>query len=475
MSSSGRGRKSVASAIDLKGIELPKQAKITFVVGKTAVKYVMEWAASVFRAKNAKRRPAQHQRTISPETLEQRVVLTAAVDLTPTLVQFASAAPGDKTTAVATVKNLGPETTRSFQVEFRLSTDATIDDQDLLIKTVTRRRLATGAESNWTQSIKLPGDLQPGKYFLGVIVDPKHKISEKNEANNALATGSAVDILARSLNGTVQSGRTKKPVSIQSLEGSDVSIDPDKTTWVVIHGRNQSATSPDIVQLASTIDGYQPGDQVLLLDWGQAAASGAVGGNGENFIKPVAAWAASALQQYGFSGAQLNLVGYSWGSYVAAEMAENLGTVNSVLSIEAAKDYPGGDYNPEAAGEVDFATHANQSWAFLGTADIFASSVTSATADQSFLIDGADHFEAVSLVTEILNSPQAGPWASALPLARLLTGAPIPFWPAKSYDTFGNLALIGASFNGVIQTDTDGQRPESIRYFDGLEEHTLDV
>jgi pimeloyl-ACP methyl ester carboxylesterase len=440
------------------------------------VKYVvLDWAASIFGARKEKRRQIQYPRTVSVETLERRVVLTAVVDLTPTLVQFAPAAPGDKTTAEATVKNLGPESTKSFQVEFRLSTDATINDQDILIKTVTRRRLGAGAESNWTQKITLPGDLPPGKYFLGVIVDPKHKISEQNEANNVLATPSASDILMTSLNGTVQFGRTKQPVSIKSLGGGDVSINPDITTWLVIHGRNQSAASPDMVQLATTIDGYQPGDQVLLLDWDKAAASGALGGNGENFIKPVAAWAATALQRYGFSGDQLNLVGYSWGSYVAAEMAENLGTVNSVLSIEAAKDYPGGDYNPEVPGEVDFAAHANQSWAFFATGDSFGSAATSSTAEESFLIDGADHFKAVPLVTEILNPPQAGPLVATIPLSRLLTGTPQPLWPGKSYDVTGKLVNQEAVFDAVIETTPDGQHPVSVRYFDGKDEHTLGV
>jgi len=44
--------------------------------------------------------------------------------------------------------------------------------------------------------------------------------------------------------------------------------------------------------------------------------------SGEDWIKPVAAWAADTLTRYGFVGSRLNLIGHSWGAYVSAEFAE---------------------------------------------------------------------------------------------------------------------------------------------------------
>ncbi|MDB5389077.1 MAG: Hemolysin-type calcium-binding repeat family protein [Planctomycetaceae bacterium] len=422
-----------------------------------------------------RRRPRKSDRVTGIENLEERLVPTGLSDLVPTLVQFSPTAPGATTTVHTVIQDLRQGSVKSFQVEYRLSSDTTIDDQDILIKTVTRKHLAAGGTSDWNQRITLPKDLPAGHYYLGVIADPKHLIPEQNETNNTLATESSVPVFGTSLTGKVHFENSQRPVSIQSLPGAGTPIDPAITTWIIIHGRNESAQDPDIVQLANAIDGYQPGDQVLLLNWSKAAASGALGGNGENYIKPVAAWAATVLEQYGFSGKQLNLVGYSWGSYVAAEMSEQIGTVNSLLSIEAAKDYPGGSYNPEAPGEVNFAAHADHSWAFFDAADFFGSGTTSATAQESFLTEGSDHFKAVALVTEILNSPRASPAASAIPLSRLLTGTPTALWPAKSYDATGKLVDQGATFDAVIQTTADGQHGESLRYFDGVQEQTVGI
>jgi pimeloyl-ACP methyl ester carboxylesterase len=439
------------------------------------VNQVLKWASGLFAGKRSRQRQIRGKLPLDIEMLEERLVLTALSDLTPALIQFAPTAPGDHTTVKTAVQNVGQGAVNAFQVEYRLSTDATIDDQDIVIKTVTRRRVAAGGEADWNQKLTLPADLPAGHYYLGIIVDPKQLIPEQNEANNILATATPVAVLGTSLSGKVQFGHSKLPVSIESLQGSKTPIDPAVTTWIVIHGRNESAQSPEITQLANTIDGYQPGDQVLLLNWSKAAASGTLGGNGENYIKPVAAWATAALQAYGFNGQQLNLVGYSWGSYVAAEMAEQIGTVNSLLSIEAARDYPGGSYDPEVPGEVNFAAHADHSWAFYDAGDIFGSAITAATANESFLTEGADHFKAVALVSEILNPPQASPLAPIISLSRLLTGTPAAPWSAKSYDAAGTLVDQAAGFDAVIQTTSDGEHPQSLRYFDGKEEQTVAI
>lgn len=435
---------------------------------------LLRWSGWI-GSKSRERRPIQAHHVATVEDLEQRLVPAALCDLTPTLIEFAPSVPGETTTVHTAVQNSGQGKVKSFQVEYRLSSDPTLDAQDILIKTTTRKRLAAGGTSDWNQKITLPADLPAGHYYLAVIVDPKQQIPEQIESNNTLATETPVAVLGTHLTGKVQFERSKRSVSIENLNGQNEAIDPGITTWIVIHGRNQSSNSPDLVQLATVIDGYQPGDQVLMLDWSKAAASGALGGDGENFIKPVASWAASALQHYGFQSRDLNLIGYSWGSYVAAEMAEQIGTVNSVLSIEAAKDYPGGSYNPEAPGEVDFAAHANRSWAFFDAGDFFGSGMTAATAQESFLTEGSDHYKAVTLVTEILNSPRASPIASPIPLSRLLTGIPEAIWSTKSYDVTGKLVDQGAGFDAVIQTTADGQHAESLRFFDGQEEHTIAV
>ncbi len=440
------------------------------------MKLKLEAVIGMFRSRRPRRRLAWCQNQPSfVEALESRLVPTALCDLTPATLQVSALALGETANFHTSIQNSGQGSSKTFKVEYRLSIDATINDQDILLKTVSVKRLTAGHTREWDQSIMVPASVPVGSYYVGIVVDPRHRINESNETNNSLVLANPISVLATSLNGQVQVGHTRRAVSIASVDTLNSPIDPSKVTWLVIHGRNGSPQDVDLVQLADVIDGYQPGDQVLMLDWSKAAASGALGGDGENYIKPVAAWAATTLLNTGFIAKQLNLVGYSWGSYVAAEMAEQLGSVNSILSIEAARDYPGGSYNPEAPGEVDFAGHAEQSWAFFDAADFFGSAATSSTAEEAFLSFGSDHFNAVELVTDILNPPQASPLAPVIPLSRLLTGLPAALWTQKTYDVTGSLVNQGALFDAVIQTTADGQHGESLRYFDGEQEQTVAI
>lgn len=440
------------------------------------VQQVFNNILDVVRARYGKRgRVATHSLETHIEGLETRFVPAALCDLTPTLLEVSSLNAGEVTTVQTEIQNLQQSRAKAFRVEFRLSTDATIDDQDVLLKTIRVRKLGGGDSRQWEQLVRIPAGLAGGRYYVGIVVDSKQRVRETDETNNSRVIDSPVSVLATSISGEVSFENSKRAVSIVPLGDSSPPIDFSKTTWLVIHGRNGSAHDVDLVQLATVIDEYQTGDQVLMLDWSMAAASGALGGNGENYIKPVAEWAATALENYGFTGKQLNLVGYSWGSYVGAELAEQLGMVNSQLSIEAARDYPGGTYNPETPGEVNFAEHAEHSWAFFDAADIFGTPLTASTADEAFLSFGSDHFRAVKLVTDILNPPQAGPIANVIPLSRLLTGVPNANWEQKTYDATGTLVEAGALFDAVIQTTSNGTQGESLRYFDGQQEQTVVV
>jgi pimeloyl-ACP methyl ester carboxylesterase len=430
---------------------------------------------SAFQQSKSSRRLDRKSNVREVEHLEQRLVPAAVCDLAPTSLIISPLTSGETATVQTRIENFGPDSSKAFRVEYRLSLDATLDGNDILLKRVKVKGLAGGAELLWNQAVTIRSRVTPGQYFLGIVLDPRNRVPESSETNNSLTTAVPVTVMTPRLSGQVGTGRNRTVVSIAPAESSGVGIDPSRVTWIVIHGRNGSSEDLDLVQLANVIDGYQAGDQVLMLDWSQAADSGALGGAGENFIQPVAAWAATALRDYGFDGQNLNLVGYSWGSYVAAEMAERLGQVNSILSIEAARDYPGGSYNPEAAGEVDFNAHAKQSWAFLDAADIFGSALTTSTADEAFLSFGSDHFKAVELVTDLLNPPQASPIANVLPLSRLLTGLPLANWSEKSYGVMGELAEQGALFDAIIQTIAGGLQGESLRYFDGQQEQTVAV
>ncbi|MDB5336098.1 MAG: Hemolysin-type calcium-binding repeat family protein [Planctomycetaceae bacterium] len=409
------------------------------------------------------------------EDFEPRIVPAALCDLAPALVQGpVAAAPGDRITVNIEINNLGAVASPKFQVEIRLSLDGIIDSQDQLLVTVGRRKISVGDNAQWSQRLKLPENLPAGTYHIGVVVDPGNQVPEQNEINNSLADTGTIAVFRDALTGRVKYQKGTQPVEIHALGDGLAPINPDITTWIVIHGRNESSTSPDLVALAQQIDQYQPGDQVLVLDWKKAAASGELGGQGENYIRPVAAWAAQALTDYGFTGPHLNLVGYSWGAEVAAEMSEDLGDVNSILAIDPARDYPGGSYNPDAHGEVDFQAHADHSWAFFATSSFpFGSPIPASTAENAIVLTGSDHFGIVSVVTSVLALPDNNPIAADFSVAALLTALPLPTWQPDSYSPIGSLDLVNGVFDAELVATVNGKSVSALRYFDGSEERTI--
>lgn len=411
------------------------------------------------------------------EDLELRIVLATECDLTPVLVQApATAEPGDRIAVSIQIGNLGAANSPRFQVEIRLSLDGIINGDDQRLTTVAHKKIGAGGAAQWSQQFRLPETLPAGSYHIGLIIDPAHQVAEQNEANNTLADTNTTAVFRSQLAGRVKYQKGTKPAEIHRLDESGAAINPELTTWLVIHGRNESSTSPDLVALAQQIEQYQSGDQVLVLDWQKAAASGVLGGQGENYIRPVAAWAAQALTDYGFRGLQLNLVGYSWGAEVAAELSEVLGQVNSILAIDPARDYPGGSYNPEAPGEVVFQAHAKQSWAFFATASLpFGSPLPASTAEDAFVLTGSDHFGVVSVITSILALPVNHPFATEFSLAALLTGVPQPTWQPDSYSFVGTLQLADGEFDAVLIASPSGKRISGLRFFDGLEEQILSI
>ncbi len=411
----------------------------------------------------------------SIEDFEPRIVPAALCDLTPVVVQGPeSAAPGDRITVNLQIDNLGAVASPRFHVAIRLSLDGIMDSQDPLVATVAHRKIAADGNAQWTLRLKLPDILPVGTYHIGVVVDPGDQVPEQDEANNTLADAGTIAVFRNALIGRVKYQKGTKPVEIHALGGELAPINPGITTWIVIHGRDESSDSPDLVALAQQIDQYQSGDQVLVLDWKKAAASGLVGGQGENYIRPVAAWAAQALTEYGFAGQHLNLVGYSWGAEVAAEMSEDLGDVNSILAIDPARDYPGGSYNPDAPGEVDFQAHADHSWAFFATSSFpFGSPISASTAENTIVLTGSDHFGIVSVVTSILALPANNPVAAEFSLVSLLTGAPMPTWQPDKYSSDGSLDIASGKFDAVIVATVNGRSVAVLRYFDGAEEQTI--
>jgi len=410
------------------------------------------------------------------EQLEAR--WTPAADLVPALVDMPDrAAIGGAVAVSVDVDNIGNLASGSYVIEFRLSTDATITSADRLLASVTRSTIAAARDSRWTQSLTLPADLAPGSYTLGVIVDPLNRIRENSETNNTRADSAASALFRNSLTGTVTYGGSAKSVSIRPLNPQAELLN-DRPTWIVAHGRNSSPATTGVAQIAAAIDGEFTTDQVLVLDWSAAAASGFIGGSGENYIKPIAAWAATALLGYGITADEINFVGHSWGAYIGAELGERLIEVNSIMALDPATDFPGGSYNPEATtaggAEVDFARNSRYSWAFYeSAADIYGSAKTSATADEAIVVRGADHSKLVQVVADTISRDQTTSLLAAhFDLQRLLLGAANPSWLSNQYNTNGQ-GVAGQPFDAVLFAASGGLKVQSLQFWNGVSAQTI--
>lgn len=259
--------------------------------------------------------------------------------------------------------------------------------------------------------------------------------------------------------------------------GTTARIDPNLRSWIIIHGPSGSSTNQWVVDLAGAIAAVYPTDQILLLDWTEAADSGIAGTIEEDWIKPVAAWAAGKLVDYGFAGIHLNLIGHSWGGNMTDELAELIsGGVNTIVALDPAHDGDG-SYNPEDPGQIDFRAHSQFSWAFHSS--LLGSSVTPTNADEAFIVDTGlslviglpgeviAHSAVHDLFTYMITNGSGGV-SSKFQLSRLLAHQPGP-WMQNLFTTSFNqgwpyIETPTIGYEGIIQAASGGLSPYAIFY-----------
>jgi pimeloyl-ACP methyl ester carboxylesterase len=244
-------------------------------------------------------------------------------------------------------------------------------------------------------------------------------------------------------------------------------VDPNLQTWLVIHGRGSERDSDDMLSLSLALAQARAGDQVLTLDWSERA-DGALAFNQDRWIVPIAEAAADVLQEEGFSGGNLNVVGHSWGAYIGAELAERLpgGSVNSIVALDPGRDGLA-EYNPEAAGEIDFARNSGYSWAFFESGgDPLGSRITPPTADEQFVIRHSGHGDVTEVFAGVLRLPDDNPMRQSFDLDRLVTGDASP-WALDRYDRSGDIETPSAAtlYDAVLEADHSGRDPFRLRYF----------
>lgn len=109
------------------------------------------------------------------------------------------AQPGDTVTIARVITNGGNAAAGAFKFTYFLSDNAAVTISDRALSSAgTVASLAAGASDTKTESVSLPGDLGPGKYWVGVCVDyepsgnPTGAVQEISEVNNCATASAAV-------------------------------------------------------------------------------------------------------------------------------------------------------------------------------------------------------------------------------------------------------------------------------------------
>lgn len=423
---------------------------------------------------------ASRHRRLHLERLESREVLSA--DLQAVLADALAdhVIPGQTLQVQVTIANAGPDAPETVAVDYYLSDDAVITIADRLVAATVQSAPQPGTAVTWVQTVTVPASVPHAHYFLGIVVTGD---GDTAPGNNAVADTDDTAVLYTSLNGSVTYNGQTRAVAIRPYTGAGAPLLDDVPTWIVIHGRNSAPSASNLTQLAASLDGFSPSDQVLALDWSSAAASGLWGGAGENYIKPVAQWASAALTAYGLEAPELNLVGHSWGAYVAAELAERTpgagslpaGKVNSIVALDPATDYPGGSYNPAAKNEVNFARNSRSSWALYASGGIYGSAAIASTAQEAMVVTATDHSKLVNVFADLVTLSYAPSTAGAATIGaqfnpdRLLTGTLNLTWKPNSYTSAGRRSATGP-FEAVLTATREGLRVKSLKLFNGRTE-----
>jgi pimeloyl-ACP methyl ester carboxylesterase len=246
------------------------------------------------------------------------------------------------------------------------------------------------------------------------------------------------------------------------LDGESGAISADRRTWVIVHGWQSSPSAFSSLASAIRQNPRYAGDQIVGVDWSQAAASSNPF-SVEAQIQSVGVDAAQQINTLGVPGANLNLIGHSFGAYVAAEIAERVATVvRSLTALDPGVDLPGGY---DAAGSCDFSRNVTRSVAYhaqntFGDAEIPQTAERSVVVDfQDTTSDAARHSAVVPMLAGMFLGEATVP---AVYSPATLSGADpsLVVLPIGTYSSDG--APTGGEYDAVAYTTTTTGLPIAI-------------
>ena len=261
-----------------------------------------------------------------------------------------------------------------------------------------------------------------------------------------------------------RSSTLSTPVTISRFNGSTQAIDPAVRTWIVVHGYQGNGHTSGISKLATEIQSQYPGDQVLTLDWSKAASDPSYTDT-QQWLPAIGTAAAQALARHGYAPGTINLVGYSFGTYISDAMAAKLpGGANTMLAVDPPEYLPGGGaYNPEVS--VNFSAHSHYSIAFhdadAGTS--LGDNLTPTTATISIDVTGTSHGAMIGLVGSLYGS--GDPVSQQFRFSNLLDYSPGP-WASNRLSATGQMT--GGGYEALITTTSAGTKPLLLKYFSSL-------
>lgn len=94
------------------------------------------------------------------------------------------------------VRNSGVAAAGAFQVGIFLSSDATLDDADVLLGVRAVPSLAAGALSSASDVLVIPPSIASGTWWIGARVDAQNAVSELDELDNALVASHSIQVTA---------------------------------------------------------------------------------------------------------------------------------------------------------------------------------------------------------------------------------------------------------------------------------------
>lgn len=245
--------------------------------------------------------------------------------------------------------------------------------------------------------------------------------------------------------GKIGSGSNQKDISLVFANDSSQPISKKKETWVLIHGWQAPGRPIALTRLADAVDKNSKTDQVLLLDWSDAASTTNVF-DAAMWAPTVAQWAKDKLASWGISASKINLMGHSLGGLVADQLSGRIsGGVNRIVVLDPATDIPGTSFSG-----ADFSADSRFSLAFVGSN--YATVSAAATADETFAMNVGPkdslvtHSNVVDLFASIIiSSTRKRPDAVSkfFDLDKLTPDAKRPF--AKN------------AFDGIYEGKIDGQ------------------